>query len=70
MEYLDYKEHYRRQTAGIDEGKKAVTVSTLAQRLHERRAAHRRARALERVLARVPEGTMREEILAIASRQS
>jgi hypothetical protein len=41
----------------------------MVQRFSERRAAHRRARALERVLARVPEGTMREEILAIATRE-
>ncbi|MFI5959647.1 hypothetical protein [Cryptosporangium sp. NPDC051539] len=45
-------------------------MSTLSQRLRERRMAHRRARALERVLARMPEGTMRDEILVIASRQS
>ncbi|GAA0272834.1 hypothetical protein [Cryptosporangium japonicum] len=44
-------------------------MSTFAQRFRERRTAHRRARALERVLARVPDGTMRDEILEIASRQ-
>jgi hypothetical protein len=44
-------------------------MSTLGQRLRERRVAHRRARALDKVLARVPAGTMRDEILEIANRQ-
>jgi hypothetical protein len=43
-------------------------VSTLAQKFRTRRAAVRRARAIERALATCTSETMRDEILTIANR--
>jgi hypothetical protein len=44
-------------------------VSTLAQKFRTRRAAVRRARAIERALATCTSQTMRDEILTIANRR-
>jgi hypothetical protein len=43
-------------------------VSTLASKFRSRRAAVRRARAIERALATCTSPTMRDEILTIANR--
>jgi hypothetical protein len=47
-----------------------IAVSSLAQKFRTRRAAVRRARAIERALATCTSQSMRDEILTIANRQS
>jgi hypothetical protein len=49
-------------------GEKAPAVSTLASKFRARRAAVRRARAIERALATCTSPTMRDEILTVANR--
>ena len=43
-------------------------MSTLVNRIRDRRAAVRRARAIERALASAPSQAMRDELLAITNR--
>jgi hypothetical protein len=45
-----------------------VGVSTLMQRLRNRRSADRRARAIERAMRNAPSSALRRELLEIASR--
>lgn len=43
-------------------------MSTIVQKYRDRRAALRRARAIERALDRCPSRAMRDELLSIANR--
>jgi hypothetical protein len=45
-----------------------VGMTTLVQRLRNRRSADRRARAIERAMRNAPSSALRRELLEIASR--